>query len=66
MKSSNRIVTRSAIRHNRKNEKRNFKSENQRIEKIINKKDQKRNEMKFKIQRTSFGRQINQARGQNH
>ena len=66
MERENRILTRCALRHNRKIAKRNFKTENQRIEKIVNKKDQKRNEMKFKIQRTSFGRQINQARGQNH
>ncbi len=66
MERENRILTRSALRHNRKIAKRNFKTENQRIEKIVNKKDQKRNEMKFKIQRTHYGRQINQARGQNH
>jgi hypothetical protein len=66
MERENRILTRSALRHNRKIAKRNFKTENQRIEKIVNKKDQKRNEMKFKIQRTNYGRQINQARGQNH
>ena len=66
METGNRIVKRSAIRHNRKIAKRNFKTGNQRIDKIINKKDLKRNELKFKIQKTNFGRQINQARGQNH
>ena len=64
MNSRERIISISSLRHNRKITKRNCKSENARKEKIVNKKI--KNDMKFKIQRTSYGRQINQARGQNH
>ena len=64
MNSRERIISISSLRHNRKIAKRNCKSENARKEKIVNKKI--KNDMKFKIQRTSYGRQINQARAQNH